>query len=752
MTDGLLRHRGSVRAVLLSGLLALAVVLAPNTASADAIDCQRTIAKGVTKFVKARAKALQRCEDAKVRGRGDLLFPPDADCLIDFKTSTAIAKAASKLRSSIAKRCAGDDRICGTGDDDLDMQLDLGYPATCANLDNGACTDPLDDCGAVGDCLDCIAGSGVDQSIAVYYADLVPSNPVSESALNKCQRAIGKETTKYLISKEKILSKCWDARYKGKHAAACPDLFADTVTAKAAVQAARNIAKAEAKKISKICKACGGEDNRCDDVVDPVNPGVTPLGGSGAGDDIPPVTISSLGACPDVTVPAGASRPAVPCARPIGTLADLVFCVDCVTEFDVDCLDAARVPGLTTYPAECNPVAPTATPTSGPLATPTPTSTATPTVTATQTSTATPTLTAVPTTTPTATATPVPTATPTVTVTATPTVTATLTPPPGATATVTATPTVTPTATPTATLTPTPVGTFVPPLKISAAGDSITQAFAADCTCNVGIGCLVCLLGGDQPEHSWFDGNSGAVFSVHDRYLQIDPAITSDKSASADGSEMRGSSNNFATQAGSIMTQVPLPDHVEIELGGNDICNRGCTNPANCGDPLYTDTQWEDAIRAGMDILVAGLPLGSTVYIAGVPRVHDLRPAGLAKQTGPSDIDCDAIWGLGSVCSIATDGGILNGEDITTRLIAIAARQVRYNEIIRDEAIAYNTNSNGKNPRGIEVVSDYVDEFTPSAGTTPFGKDDIDGGDCFHPSIQGQNLVATVAWAGNPDR
>ena len=153
-----------------------------------------------------------------------------------------------------------------------------------------------------------------------------------------------------------------------------------------------------------------------------------------------------------------------------------------------------------------------------------------------------------------------------------------------------------------------------------------------------------------------------------------------------------------------------------------------------------------------MDILVAGLPLGSTVYIAGVPRIHDLRPAGLDKQDGPSNIDCEAVWNLGSVCSIATDGNDLNGEDIATRLTAIAARQVRYNEIIRDEAAAYNTNSNGKNPRGIEVVSDYVDEFTPSAGTTPFGANEIDGGDCFHPSLQGQNLVATVAWAGNPDR
>ena len=56
-----------------------------------------------------------------------------------------------------------------------------------------------------------------------------------------------------------------------------------------------------------------------------------------------------------------------------------------------------------------------------------------------------------------------------------------------------------------------------------------------------------------------------------------------------------------------------------------------------------------------------------------------------------------------------------------------------------EEALAYRTNSNGRNPRGIEVVAEYVDELTLSLGTLSWGASRINGSDCFHPSLSGQN-------------
>lgn len=289
------------------------------------------------------------------------------------------------------------------------------------------------------------------------------------------------------------------------------------------------------------------------------------------------------------------------------------------------------------------------------------------------------------------------------------------------------------------------------PSKVTAAGDSITMGFAADCKYNRYFWDLFCLLGGDQPEHSWFDGSSSNVDSVHDKYKVLDSSIAANKSAAASGSEMRGGSNNFATQAQNIVAQTTVADHVEVLLGGNDICNRGCTDPANCADPLYTDAQWRASVQAGLDILVQNLPIGSTVYLAGVPRVQDLRAAGLAKQASSSRIRCENVWSNYDICTIATSGSTLNGESTSQRLAAIEVTQQRYNAILTEEANAYNGNANGKNARGIEVISDYVDSNTPAVGTTSFGANDIDGGDCFHPSVAGQNIVADTVWMGNTD-
>lgn len=288
------------------------------------------------------------------------------------------------------------------------------------------------------------------------------------------------------------------------------------------------------------------------------------------------------------------------------------------------------------------------------------------------------------------------------------------------------------------------------PMRISVAGDSISRGFAADCSCNTNFFCLLCLLGGDQPEHSWFDGGSSAVNSVLDRYRAAEPLIGSSNTA-VTGAEMLGADSNFAAQADAILAQTPLPEHVEVQLGGNDICNRGCTDAANCADPLYTDAEWTAALRLGLDKLVAGLPEGATVILHGVPRVQDLRAAGLAKQAASSNVDCEGVWLDYDICPIATQGAALNGESIGQRLAAVAARQQSYNAILRSEAAAYNLNSNGRNPRGIEVLASYVDENTPSFGTFSFGAADIDGGDCFHPSLSGQNTAAGLSWDGNPD-
>jgi lysophospholipase L1-like esterase len=298
------------------------------------------------------------------------------------------------------------------------------------------------------------------------------------------------------------------------------------------------------------------------------------------------------------------------------------------------------------------------------------------------------------------------------------------------------------------------VGASELPMRMAVAGDSITRGFAADCTCNFGLSCLFdCLSGGtEQPWHSWFDGDDTNVFSLYDRYLRFDPAITTDPSAAASGARMRGGDDSFAIQSARVLTQNPLPDLVVVLLGGNDICSRDCALPGSCSRPLLTDAEWRAAVQLGLDPLMTGLPDGATVLLGSVPRIQDLFDAGGDKQAGDSSIQCDLVWATFDICRVATDFLPREGESLSTRLDAIAERQRRYNEILAEEALAYRTNANGRNPRGIGVYAEYVDELTPSLGTFVWGAADINGSDCFHPSLAGQNEIAELLWRSSPAR
>ncbi len=388
-------------------LLSLTALVAFATnAHADPLKCKRGILKEAGKFAAAKIKALGKCEEGQLKGK----IPP-GDCHLDPKAGPAIAKAITKLHAGIAKSCGGADKDCGTAGND--SSASIGWPGVCPEFEGTGCTNiiPDGDCEAIADCVECINENAINQAIDLYYDGALPSSPGTQQ--NKCQIAIGKATSAFFQSKTKALNKCWDARHNGKHSNSCvPPAVGDGKYLAA-------ITKAETKKIDAIHKAC---------------------------DPVPFSQIGFPSHCPAVTIPGG-----LPCGGPVTNLTQLIACVDCVTEFKVDCEVAASVPNFIAYPAECPPTV--ATPTATATQTPTPTLTPTPTITATKTTTPTPTKTTTPTPTATATKTATPTATATKTTTPTPTTTATKTTTP------TATKTTTPT--PTATSTPIPCGNGV---------------------------------------------------------------------------------------------------------------------------------------------------------------------------------------------------------------------------------------------------------------------------------------------------
>jgi hypothetical protein len=280
-------------------------------------------------------------------------------------------------------------------------------------------------------------------------------------------------------------------------------------------------------------------------------------------------------------------------------------------------------------------------------------------------------------------------------------------------------------------------------VRLHAAGDSITMGYNATCTGNTGFLDLLCYSGGDQPENSFFDGTSSAVRSLADRFIEVGASTTYSKAAAASGSEMVGGSNNFQAQALAIVGAAGRkPVQVKVELGGNDICNRTSTGT------MYSDDTWRNAVRAGLTTLTQRLPDGSSVVLAGVPKVQDLYGAGLAK--GSSRVNCPDFWESFDVCEIATVNRTFGGEDLATRLPKIAARQARYNEILRDEALAYNALAASTRVEVVAETDGVFSETAPEVGSYSFAPSEINGGDCFHPSIAGQNKLSVVIWGNDP--
>lgn len=253
-----------------------------------------------------------------------------ADCAADAKTADKIAAAESRLRDLINKACGGSDKICGG---DLTKEAGgaaLGWSTTCPGFEGGACTNAIGttDCTGIADCLDCIGEAAVDQAIDRYFGDLIVAGPKGERLLNQCQQSVGRAATKFLVAKSKALVKCWNARLRGEHTNDCTP----PATGDGHVIAA--IAKAASKRDRSICKACGGQDKQC----------------NGIGDFTPGGDIGFTDTCDDVTLPYGGSA----CGGGVGDLPDLLACVDCVTEFEVDCADRAAVPEFGALPPECN--------------------------------------------------------------------------------------------------------------------------------------------------------------------------------------------------------------------------------------------------------------------------------------------------------------------------------------------------------------------------------------------------------------
>jgi hypothetical protein len=250
-------------------------------------------------------------------------LPKDTPCDSESKTVEAISKARTKLTNAIGKACGGKDKTCDTVNDVSLTDIGWLLPA-CPGFAGTDCTNATMDCAGVATCVTCIGEASVHQAIGLAYDDLVATNAKlkADKPLNKCQRAIGKAAAALLAAKADALARCWDAVNEGRTLGLCPNVHASDV-----------IAKATAQKARVICKACGGNDRKCDGM-----------------DDYAAADIGFTKNCPDLAPPPNAS-----CAATVSTIGELFSCLDCISDFHASCATVSAVPVFLAYPTECVP-------------------------------------------------------------------------------------------------------------------------------------------------------------------------------------------------------------------------------------------------------------------------------------------------------------------------------------------------------------------------------------------------------------
>jgi hypothetical protein len=137
--------------------------------------CQGAIGKAGATFLAAQSKALQKCWDAKSKGKVN-------ECP-NLKAGDDVSKAALKLATTINKGCAGKDKQPGgTGEDADFTPTEIGFPASCLDVTFPGfitpCGGAITDLPSLTSCVACVTrfkAGCADRAGAIGVAPAYPS-------------------------------------------------------------------------------------------------------------------------------------------------------------------------------------------------------------------------------------------------------------------------------------------------------------------------------------------------------------------------------------------------------------------------------------------------------------------------------------------------------------------------------------------------------------------------------------------------
>ena len=273
-------------------------------------------------------------------------------------------------------------------------------------------------------------------------------------------------------------------------------------------------------------------------------------------------------------------------------------------------------------------------------------------------------------------------------------------------------------------------------------GDSIGEGEAADGT----IG---------QMHHNlvWSTGYnpSDIVYSLNERFEDACPTDYYENNAARDAIFNHAASGavmaDFVTQANDVVAAAKTTlsgkaGMVTILLGNRDVC---ASTLDSMTDPVVFEAQY----RAGLDVLASSnATKNAYIHVSSIPAIYWLWNA--KRQ----DNQCLLIWkyvpcqnllknpanDCGSNSSQLDPDNIHpdDGPDCIRRKEFHAKIRDIYNPILRD------------------VLQEYIDDgrlpnaYFVNIFDVQFGPEHINDGDCFHPSIEGQALLAEKNWNQSP--
>jgi lysophospholipase L1-like esterase len=250
-----------------------------------------------------------------------------------------------------------------------------------------------------------------------------------------------------------------------------------------------------------------------------------------------------------------------------------------------------------------------------------------------------------------------------------------------------------------AVLTAAPAASAAPnlPDSIAGIGDSITRA--AD----------VCCWYGDHPAQSWSTGGGAfdGIRSHYERIRELNPNIAGHNFNDArSGARM----SHAQAQAQTAVTQQAR--YVTVLMGANDVCTSSPSTMTSVSD-------FQAQFAATMNVLAAGLPPGSHVFVSSIPNVYRLW------QLFRDNLVAQLVWSVAQICQ-----SMLSPTNTEQDRQFVLAREQAFNQVLDDVCSQY----------AICRFDDYA------AFNYQFSASQVSKLDYFHPSLAGQAALASLTW------